>query len=195
MKWWKRFTVIGGVVVAAAWLCTGGLVVHRFWFNSSQSFDRAFQPFILVNAKGREVVYGVPYVFQHFSSEAPLSLQLTYITHRSMDHPEIVFDRCIVHLADGTEIDLTDRVRVVVPQSTEHWYIDDFHTMQKVPSLRSEITLPDCVPNEKPFKLRLEGRLRSSGETVERFDAVFSFTPNYESEVLTNWWWILSAGC
>jgi hypothetical protein len=192
---WKRRILIAALLIAAGWLCTGGLITHSYWFLPSKSFDKEFKPYVRAEVKCPEATYGIPFVYQYHGDRPPFGIALTYITHNVVEEPNIKLDRLTIILPDGTETDLADRFRLgIVPRPEEHWYIDDNHVMQKQPSLRSEVIVEDCVPYRTAFILRIKGQLFSHGAIVETFQADWSFTPSYETNTYTTWYWLLLSG-
>jgi len=156
MRSWKRGILIVSLLIATGWLCTGGCVTHSYWLLPSNSYGNDFKPYVRADVKCPGATYGTPYIYQYHGDRLPFGISLTYITHNVVEEPRITLDRVTIKLADGTETDLADRFREgIVPRVEEHWYIDDNHAMQKKPSLMSEVSIEDCVPNRNPFRLRI----------------------------------------
>lgn len=195
MKSWKRGTLVVALLFGVAWLLTGGLVVHTYWVNPFRSSDKEFKPYILAEVKCPAATYGIPFVYEYHGDRLPFSIFLTYISHNVVEEPRIEFERLTIRFPDGTEADLGDRFRGgLVPRAEEHWYIDDLHVHQNKPSLRSEVTLEDCVPTRTAFTLRIKGKLLSRGATIETFEADWGFTPSYDTHTFSTWYWILLSG-
>ena len=195
MKPWKRGILVAVSLVAVIWLLTGGLVVHSSWFLRSHSSNKDFRPYLLAEVKCPRATHGVPCVYQYHGDQVPFSISLTYITHNVVEEPRIEFERLTIEFPDGTNADLGGPFRDgLLPRAEEHWYIDDRHFHQKKPSLRSEVTLEDCVPTRTAFTLRIKGKLLSRGATVETFEADWSFTPSYDTHTYSTWYWILKSG-
>jgi hypothetical protein len=195
MKPWKRGSLLAVLVFGVAWLCTGGLVVHSYWVLPFNSSDKEFRPYIMAKVKCPQATNGIPFVYQYYGDRLPFGISLTYITHNVVEQPRIEFDLLTIKFSDGRETDLVDRFRAgLVPRAEEHWYIDDFHVNQKRPSLRSEVTIEDCVTTRMAFMLRIKGKMLSGGATVETFEADWSFTPSYDTHIFSTWYWILLSG-
>jgi len=195
MRKWQRAVLFGALAVGVVWFFTSGFVVLRYWVLADASYDKEFRPYIRADVKTIDASYGVPFVFYYLTDRTPFSIRLTYITHNVVENPSVAFDRLAIEFPDGTETDLTGRFRAgVVPRVDEHWYIDDAHEQQKRPCLRFEVTAEDCLHQRIPFTLRVKGQLRSRGAVVEAFDAALTFTPCYETRVLTRWHWVALSG-
>ena len=50
MRTWG--VLLAGLVPAVAWLCTGGVVVHRYWLLPFNSLDQEFKPYVRAEVEG-----------------------------------------------------------------------------------------------------------------------------------------------
>ena len=192
----RKLVVFGAVLpFVVVWICTGGVVVHRYWVNPFNSYQRAFKPYVLAEVKPGDGSWGVPLLFQYCGDRTPFGIALTYITHNVVTNGRVIIEKATIRFPDGAETNIAERVQAsLILRPEEHWYIDDAHVKQKQPSLRGQLTISNCVPSRTPFTFHLKGRMLSEGNLVEAFEADWSFTPEYETHVYTTWGWIAASG-
>ena len=195
MRLQKR-VILGAVFfLVLAWLCTGGMVVFRHWFNPRRSFQQEFKPYILAEVKVHDSVYGVPFLFQYFGDRTPFGISLTYVTHNVVKEGRILIDEATIRFQDGTATDIVRPIQTgLILRPEEHWYIDEAHVNLKQPSLRGEVTVNDCLPARTPFMLSIRGRMVSEGLPVETFDVEWKFEPQYETDIFSTWRWLAASG-
>jgi hypothetical protein len=190
-----RCTQICTLVIGLAWLSTGGVVVHKYWFDPSDSVGQEFKPYIRIDALSRNDAFGVPFLFEYFGDGAPISLRLTYLTHTLVPEPTVIFDSLALGFPDGTTKDITGCIGgQVAPIIDRHLYIDEMHKQHNVASLRLQIIIDDVVGKPTPFNVRLKGELRSQGRSVEPFEFSLDFVPHYQVETFTGWHWLIVSG-
>ena len=119
----------------------------------------------------------------------PHDLEFYYATKDIAEGAELVIDRIAVRYADGTEVDLTDRVDTRLPlRRDEMWYIED-HELVKTPSSQERWVIRDGITREGGFRVLVSCGLRRGGRELERIDASLGCSPKGRTECFTTWWW------
>src|SRR5262245_35304177 len=189
---WKKTALWGTIGFAFTWIISGGLVVEHTYRIEPLPYGCG-GPDIGVEIVNRPAFAGVPLVVWYNTDRGRLSVRVTYVTHNySLADPEIIRDWCNLTLPDGGVIDLTRQVRAgwnPQPWLHEYWTVTT-NRFRSVPSLKSEVTVDDCLPPDTPFDLRVKGRLCSGGKVIEEIDETQSHQPHKRTKVRVLWQWL-----
>jgi hypothetical protein len=189
----RKLLAFAFVLVCLAWLPTGGVIVHRFWFHTSKATNSDHKPYIRVEVQTASTLRGVPYVIQTVTDDVPFGLRLFYESRNVVKEPRLSVQDLSIVFSDGTKTELLDRIEAIVsPKPDEHWHLTSTGARRSFPILSHEINLPECINKRTMFVVRFRGKLLSNGHIVETFDATFEFNPRHEVEILTTWRWLFS---
>src|SRR5262249_35157048 len=153
----RRAGLIGAALFAGAWVASGGLVVERS--ASLHQFPyHGGNPLVEVEVANRPAPAGVPLVARDDPDRAPFGVRVTHISHKVVEEPSITVDECYLTLPDGKRVDLTEPVRAgLVPAPFEHEYQSYVGDQERVPALRSQVTVPNCLPLDGLFRFQILG--------------------------------------
>lgn len=188
---WRKAALFGAVGFALVWIASGGLIIeHKYRVDALPYVGGG--PDIWVDLLNRPASGGIPLVLRYNSDRTRLGVRVTYVTHHVLTDPELNLDWCNLILPDGTVIDLTRRVRAGwKPEPWQHEYPSVYsNRFQSEPSLKSEVTVDDCLPADTPFVFRMKGRLCSGGVAIEEIDETQSYQTLRRTRVRVAWLWL-----
>ncbi|HJZ90224.1 MAG TPA: hypothetical protein VKE40_05085 [Gemmataceae bacterium] len=186
----RRAGLIGAALFAGAWVASGGLVVERS--ASLHQFPyHGGNPLVEVEVANRPAPAGVPLVARYDPDRAPFGVRVTHISHKVVEEPSITVDECYLTLPDGKRVDLTEPVRAgLVPAPFEHEHQSYVGDQERVPALRSEVTVPNCLPLDGLFRFRIRGQLRSRGVVAQEFYLDMPSPVYVKKRVRVMWQWM-----
>src|SRR5262245_46196252 len=188
---WRKAALFSAIGFALVWIGSGGLVVeHKYRVDALPYVGGG--PDLCVDLVNRPASGGIALVLRYNTDLTRLGVRVTYVTHHLLSDPELTLDWCNLILPDGTVIDLTRQLRAGwKPEPWQHGYQSvDWNSFQSKPSLKSEVTVDDCLPADTSFVFRMKGRLCSGGVAVEEIDETQSYRPLRRTRVRVVWLWL-----
>ena len=178
--------------LAVVWFCSGGVVLfHHQYYRPAFYKQGDWRPLILVDFHKTYASYGVPLLFQYHTDRLPFALKLQYVTHNVVSDSVLQFDRLEVVFADGSALDLRERIGDRIPLTRYvRQFLDDANVRQECDAIRALIDLGDCIDSRQTFTFYVAGDVTADREVTERFEAAIVFESKEECDVNSGWEWI-----